>query len=383
MKGLKWIDDLKLRYDYGITGNQEIGNYNSLATYRAYGTFYYNGQWNNVWGPAKNVNADLRWEKGHNQNIGMDFSLFNYRLSGSFNYFIRKQSDLLGTYKTSLPPNIFDEIYANVGTLRNTGFEFDLSVEAVRSENFSWNLTLTGATNNNRFMNFSNDVYTGQSYYLTCGMSNPNNPGYLQKIEEGERIGNYFTYRYAGVDNNGDWLVYDRKGNVIPIAEAEEDDKTVTGNGLPVFTGSITSNMTWGNFDLSFSLRCALGYEIFNVHDFYYGLQSMSGNLLTTAFTKNAHITTGKNIITDYFIEPGDYLKIDNVTLGYTLNLNKKFLQKIRVYGTAGNLYTFTRFTGVDPSTYETNGLTPGTFGGGYSYYPSCFQFIFGLQVSF
>lgn len=383
MKGLKWMDDLKLRYDYGITGNQEIGNYNSLATYKAYGTFYYNGQWNNVWGPAKNVNADLRWEKGHNQNIGMDFSFFNYRLSGSFNYFIRRQSDLLGTYKTSVPPNLFDEIYANVGTLRNTGFEFDLAVEAVRSENFTWNLTLIGATNSNKFMSFSNDVYTGQSYYLTCGMSNPNNPGYLQKIEEGERIGNYFTYRYAGVDNNGDWLVYDRKGNVIPIAEAEEDDKTVTGNGLPIFTGAITSNMVWRNFDLSLSLRCALGYEIFNVHDFYYGLQSMSGNLLTSAFTKNAHITTGKNIITDYFIEPGDYLKIDNVTLGYTLDLNKKFLQKIRFYGTAGNLYTFTRFTGVDPSTYETNGLTPGTLGGGYSYYPSCFQFILGLQVSF
>ena len=214
-------------------------------------------------------------------------------------------------------------------------------------------------------------------------MANPSNPGYLQRIEEGERIGNYFTYRYAGVDKKGDWLIYDKKGNVIPVAQGTEEDKAVTGNGLPKFTGSMTHNFTYKNFDLTVALRGAAGFDIFNVHDFYFGLQSMSTNQLTTAYSKNAHIMTGKNVITDYFIEPGDYLKIDNITLGYTMNLNKKYIEKIRLFGTANNLYTFTKFTGVDPSTYEVNGLTPGTFGGGYNYYPSAFQFILGLQVSF
>ena len=204
----------------------------------------------------------------------------------------------------------------------------------------------------------------------------------MQRIEEGERIGNYFTYRYAGVDKKGDWLIYDKKGNVIPVAQGTEEDKSVTGNGLPKFTGSMTHNFTYKNFDLSVAFRGAAGFDIFNVHDFYFGLQSMTTNQLTTAYSKNAHITTGKNVITDYFIEPGDYLKID-VTLGYTMNLNKKYIEKIRLFGTANNLYTFTKFTGVDPSTYEVNGLTPGTFGGGYNYYPSAFQFILGLQVSF
>ena len=100
------------------------------------------------------------------------------------------------------------------------------------------------------------------------------------------------------------------------------------------------------------ALRGAAGFDIFNVHDFYFGLQSMTTNQLTTAYSKNAHITTGKNVITDYFIEPGDYLKIDNVTLGYTMNLNKKYIEKIRLFGTANNLYTFTKFTGVDPVSY-------------------------------
>ena len=85
MKVLSWIDDLKVRYDYGVTGNQEIGNYQSLATYRAYGWYQYGGNNFHVWGPSKNVNSELRWEKGHNQNIGLDFSLFKHKVTGSFN----------------------------------------------------------------------------------------------------------------------------------------------------------------------------------------------------------------------------------------------------------------------------------------------------------
>jgi hypothetical protein len=244
-------------------------------------------------------------------------------------------------------------------------------------------MTLVGATNDNKFVSFSNDIYKGQSYYNTCTMSNPNNPGYLQRIEEGKRIGNYYTWRYAGVDKSGNWLIFDKDDNIKPISQGTEDDKCITGNGLPKFTGSMTHNLTFGHFDVAMSCRYALGFDIFNVHDFYFGLQSMTTNVLTSAYAKNAHITTGKNVITDYFIEPGDYFKLDNITVGYTLPINKKYLESIRLFGTASNLYTFTRFSGIDPSTYQVNGLTPGTFGGNYNYYPSAFQFIIGTQISF
>ena len=161
MKGLSWIDDLKVRYDYGVTGNQEIGNYNSLATYRAFGWYQYNGNRFHVWGPSKNTNSELRWEKGHNQNVGLDFSLFSHKVTGSFNYFHRKQSDLLGDYSVPVPPNLFSTIYTNVGTLRNTGFELDVTVNAVRTKDFTYSFTLVGATNNNKFVSFSNDIYKG------------------------------------------------------------------------------------------------------------------------------------------------------------------------------------------------------------------------------
>lgn len=384
MEGIEWIDDLKLRYDYGVTGNQDFSNYLSLATYSSFGWYQYQGQSFHVWGPSKNTNSDLRWEKGHNQNIGLDFSLFKNRISGSFNYFIRKQSDLLGDYETAVPPSLFTTVFANVGTLRNTGIEFDLNINAIQNKDFSWSFNIIGATNNNKFVHFSNDIYNGQTWYSVCQMDNPNNPGYLQRIEEGMRLGNFFTWRYAGVDSNGDWLVYSKEGEVIPVAEAGEEDKAYTGNGLPKFTGSMTHNFTYKNFDLSLSFRGAAGFELFNTHNFYWGLQSMvSGNVLRRAYLENGAITKGTNRVMDYFIEPGDYLKIEDVTLGYTFKSKVKYVDNIRIYGSAQNLYTWTKFSGVDPSTYNVNGLTPGSGDGHNYYYPSVFQFNFGVQVNF
>lgn len=377
------VDDLKIRYDYGVTGNQDIGNYLSLATYRSYGYYQYNGERFHVWGPSGNVNPDLRWEKGNNQNVGIDFSFLQYRITGSINYFNRHQTDLLGTYTVAVPPNISTSITANVGSMRNQGVEIDLTVNPIRTDDFNWSFTVIGATSDNKFESFSNDVFKGQSYVSMCTMANPNNPGDLQRLEEGQRVGNYYTYRYAGVDVRGDWLIYDKDGKIIPIAQGTDADKAITGNGLPWFTGSFTNNLRYKNFDLSISLRAALGFEIFNVHDFYYGLQSMTTNLLRSAYAKNAAITKGRNVLTDYFLEPGDYLKLDQISLGYTYNFNLKFIEKIRAFITASNIYTMTKFTGIDPSVYPVNGMTPGTFGGSATYYPSAFQLVAGIQIGF
>ena len=382
-KTSSWLDDLKIRYDFGVTGNQDIGNYLSLATYRSFGYYQYGGQRFKVWGPSGNVNPDLRWEKGYNQNVGIDFSFWQYRISGSINYFNRHQVDLLGDYSVAVPPNISSTITANVGSMRNQGVEIDLTVNPIRKQDFNWAFTFICATSDNKFESFSNDIFKGKSFVSMCTMSNPNNPGTLQRLEEGQRVGNYYTYRYAGVDSRGDWLIYAADGRIIPIAQGTDEDKAITGNGLPKFTGSLTNNLRYKEFDLSISLRAATGFEIFNVHDFYYGLQSMTTNVLTSAYAKNAAVTKGRNVLTDYFLEPGDYLKLDQVSLGWTRNFNRKFIEKLRLFFTASNLYTMTRFTGVDPSVYPVNGMTPGTFGGGINYYPSAFQFVFGAQVGF
>ena len=384
MKDATWINELKIRGDFGVTGNQNFDSYKSLATMQGFGSYYHEGSYFTVWGPAKNPNYNLKWEKGVNWNIGVDFSMFDNIFSGSLNYYNRKQQDLLGDYNVSVPPYLFASTFVNVGTMRNTGFELDLNVQAVKTKDFSYNIGFVGATNNNKFLHFSNNEFTGQAFQDVCNMESPGNPGTLQRMQEGERLGNYFTWSYAGIDENGNWLVWNKDNTEkISINEATTEDKRVTGNGLPKFTASLSNTFSYKNWDLTVFLSGAFGFDIYNVHDLYYGLQSAPGNVLKKAYDKNAGITTGLNVLTDYFLEKGDYLKLDVVTLGYRFNINNKWLDSIRLYVTGKNLATITGFSGVDPASYQMNGLTPGTNNGTRNYYPTTTQLLFGLQLDF
>ena len=384
MKDVKWINDLKLRADYGVTGNQDFGSYNSLNTMNGFGYYFYNGKYFQVWGPSKNVNPDLKWEKGKNWNIGIDFSLFNNRVYGSFNYFNRKQQDLLGNYKVSVPPYLFDETFVNVGTMKNTGFEFDINVKAVTTKDFSYDFNVVGATMSNKFVDFSNSQYVGQDYYDVAGTSDPYPYYYLQRIQKGKSIGNFYMWKYAGHTTDGEWLVYDKDGDIIRASQASDADRQKVGNGMPKFTMSTSQNFRYRNFDLSLFFRGAFGYDIFNIHDFYYGTRNFTGNRSHKAYGKNFQISgTANPVVCDYFLEKGDYLKLDMVTLGYTFNPKScRFLDRVRLYGTMKNVFTLTKFSGVDPSTYQVNGLTPGAQGS-RTYFPSTRQFIVGLQVDF
>ena len=384
MKDIKWINDLKLRADYGVTGNQDFGSYNSLNTMTGFGYYFYNGKYFQVWGPSKNVNPDLKWEKGKNWNIGIDFSLFNNRVYGSFNYFNRKQQDLLGNYKVSVPPYLFDETFVNVGTMKNTGFEFDINVKAVTTKDFSYDFNVVGATMSNKFVDFSNSQYVGQDYYDVAGTSDPYPYFNLQRIQKGKSIGNFYMWKYAGHTTDGEWLVYDKDGDIIRASQASDADRQKVGNGMPKFTMSTSHNFRYRNFDLSLFFRGAFGYDIFNIHDFYYGTRNFTGNRLHKAYGKNFQISgTANPVVCDYFLEKGDYLKLDMVTLGYTFNPKScRFLDRVRLYGTMKNVFTLTKFSGVDPSTYQVNGLTPGAQGS-RTYFPSTRQFIVGLQVDF
>lgn len=388
MNDISWIDELKIRADYGVTGNQNFGNYLSLSTMQSFGSYYYNGSYYTVWGPGKNPNPNLKWEKGKNWNAGVDFSLLNNVISASVNYYYRKQQDLLGDYNVPVPPYLYTSSFVNVGTMRNSGVEVDLNIHAIKTKDFNYNVGLVGSSNDNKFINFSNSEFVGQGFLDVGYMESPNQPGRLQRIEEGKRIGNYRTWKYAGIDKDGDWVVWNKDNTeMIKISDAKEEDKRITGNGLPKFTASMNNNFTYKNWGLTVFLRGAFGFDIFNVHDFYYGLPVMQSNVISKAYGKNAAITKGKNMLTDYFIESGDYVKLDMVTLNYTFNIKNKWLESVRLYATGKNLATFTGFSGVDPSTYQTNGLTPGMNLNGTEgtrrYYPSATQIIFGVQVDF
>ena len=379
-----WLDDLKIRADYGVTGNQDFDNYLSIAAMKGFGYYSFGGKYFQVWGPANNVNRNLKWEKAKNWNVGIDFSMFNNLFYGSLNYFNRRTEDLLGYYKVPIPPYLFDETFVNVGTMKNYGFEFDLNFNVVNNRDFGYNFSVVGSTMTNKFVSFSNSDYVGKDYYAICSTEAPY-PNYnLQRIEKGQSIGNFYMWKYAGINPEGEWLIYDKNDNIIKAAQGSEDDRRKVGNGLPKFTMSTTHNFRYRNFDLSLFFRGAFGYDIFNVHDFYYGTRKFNGNVLKKAYSKNFNISpTAGHAVTDYFLERGDYFKLDMLTLGYTLNLQKaRFINKIRIYGTVHNVFTLTKFFGVDPSTYQVNGLTPGATGS-RTYFPSTRQFMLGVQVDF
>lgn len=384
MKDITWIDDLKIRGDYGVTGNQDFGSYNSISTMSGFGDYYYNGKYFQVWGPGNNVNPDLKWEKGKNWNIGLDFSVLNNRIYGSLNYFNRRQQDLLGNYTVPVPPNIHNETFVNVGTMKNSGFEFDLNFNVVDTKDFSYSFGVIGSTMSNKFVDFSNSEYVGRDYDNRVSTQDPYPYYTLQRIEKGQSVGNFHMWRYAGISSEGEWLVYDKDGDIIRASQATDDDRCIVGNGMPKFTMSTTHNFRYRNFDLALFFRGAFDYDIFNIHDFYYGTRNFTGNQLKKAYGKNFDISpNATTVVSDYFLERGDYFKLDMITLGYTLRLPQcRFLDRIRVYGSVKNVFTLTKFSGVDPTSYDVNGLEPGATGS-RSYYPQTRQFIAGVQIDF
>lgn len=376
-----WLNELKIRGDYGETGNQDFDSYRSLSTMTGFGYVYYQGKWIQVWGSARNVNADLHWEKAKNWNIGVDFALFNNKLVGSVNYYNRRQQDLLGDYNVPVPPYLHDATFVNVGTMKNSGVEIDLTYSPIRTKDWDLSFNFIGATCENKFVSFSNGEYVGQDYYDRVDTSDPYPMHHLQRMEAGQRIGNFYMLKYAGIDKDGNFVVYNKKGEMIPASEATDDDKCIVGNGLPKFNASLTANLRWRNWDLSVFFRGAFGFDIFNTQDFYYGTQGFTGNVLQKAYTKNADIK-GQQVVCDYYLEKGDYVKLDMISLGYTWKVNARFLDELRVDFTAKNIATMTRYSGIDPASVQVNGIEPGATGS-RTYYPSCRQFMLGLRLSF
>jgi TonB-linked SusC/RagA family outer membrane protein len=391
LKDISWINDLKIRADYGVTGNQAFGNYRSLATKQSGGWYPWDGNYIMGWYTNGNVNENLKWEVGKNLNIGVDYSLFDNRLNGNINYFHRKQEDILGNYPVPMPPNVSSTMFANVGSMLNQGVELDINIDVVRSKDFSYTVGLIGSAVANKFLSFSNDIFTGQKYYEVGGFPNPNLTGSapppISRIVEGERVGIFFMYEYAGVDANGEWQIKDNQGNVKLLSAAGGDiDKKIMGNGLPKFNLSWNNTFRYKSWDLTAFFRGAFGFDIYDSRQMYWGIQNsaQNTNVFQSAYTTNGHIKSPTTSLS-YFLHNGNYLKLDVLTLGYTLNTpNNKILDGARIYCTGRNLFTMRAYNdGADPDLYNVNGLEVGVLANKYSYYPSARQFLVGLQLNF
>ncbi|ASZ12816.1 SusC/RagA family TonB-linked outer membrane protein [Chitinophaga pendula] len=383
------VDALKLRVGYGITGNSGIANYASLVTMGTGGNYIYpDGFWRQTYGPNRNPNPDLRWEKKKEWNIGVDFSLFKGRLSGAIDVYKRTTEDLLETFTSQQPPFIRESIYVNVGSISARGVELTLSGIPVTNKNFTWNVDLAASTNNTRLDKFSNDLY--KLDFKTYGdIGGAGALGNAIRTNEGERLGNFYGKRFAGFTDDGKWLFYKKDGSKVTFDKINsQQDHVVLGNAIPKFYASLTNTFHYKNLDLRIFMRGKFGYKILNTMELAYGNKvAVPNNVLRTAFTKHAKLNDTYQY-SDYYLEKGDHVKIDEITLGYNFSFkNTPIIRNLRVYVTGGNLFTITGYSGNDPDFIRDTGLNPGidalNTADNRSPYISTRSFMIGLNVGF
>uniref|UniRef100_S0DFY5 Putative TonB-dependent receptor family protein n=1 Tax=termite gut metagenome TaxID=433724 RepID=S0DFY5_9ZZZZ len=386
MKTAWWVDNLKLRVGYGVTGNQDgIDSYRSLSLMGiTSGGAYYDqatDSWKQSYGITQNANPDLKWESTAQANIGVDFAFLG-RFSVTIDAYLKKTSDLLYTYPVPQPPYLYHEMMANVGDLENKGIEFTLGADIVRKKNFTFSANATLAYNVQKVTKLSNDIYQTEAiaYGNLHGLQGMTGV-YTQTLREGYAVGTFWGPRCLGIDEDGKYILNrDSKGELI---------YENLGNAQPKLTLGLSLDLTYRDFDLNISGYGLFGQKVLNAQ----GMTVNSIGRLPGANVPDAWLDKGISdgaVFSDYWIEKGDFFRMQNITLGYSVPLKDKWFSKIRVYATVENLFVLTGYSGIDPEINYSGLLSPGidksigdsVYGDNY-YYPRPRTFIFGVNLSF
>lgn len=389
LKGNKNISTLKLRAGIGVTGTIAGSPYMSQISYnfsQGQGAFI-GGKWVPGFNPARNFNPDLRWEKKTEWNVGLDFGILKDRITGSLDYYTRDVNDLLYNFSVPVPPYLTSNMMLNAGSMQNSGFEALVNINAVQTKSFKWTTNLTFSTNRNKLVNLSNDQFDVTQEFFDAGHTGEPIQMSTHRVKVGGPIGQFYVYKSVGVDDNGKWLVENRNGEIIPIANATTEDRQFLGNGIPKYLLGWNNSLAHKRFDLTVNFRGAFGHDILNMQRLYYeNPVNKAYNVLKTAYDPVYGKTLNNDLVyVSHYIENGNYLKLDNVTLGYTLPAKTiKGVNSFRVYGSVLNLHTFTNYKGIDPEGVSYTGdftFAPGI--DNRDKYPSTRTFTLGLNVSF
>lgn len=387
LKNVDVISDFKLRAGFGVTGISPSAAYLSQTSLN-YGTrFLDNGVWIQSLSPVRNPNPDLRWEKKEEVNFGADLAFFNGRLSTTIDVYKRTTRDLLYNYSVPVPPYLFNSILANVGVMENKGVEVLINYNVIQKRDVSWETSVNFSTNSNKLMSLSNSQFRTTASFFTAGGTGEPVQDYTHRIDIGGPIGNFHGYKSVDIDANGLWIIEGADGKPKPYSQAKQEDKKVLGNGMPKFYAGWNNNFRYKNWDLSVLMRGAFGFQILNFQRMFYenSQPQILGNynVLKSAFDPVFGKTQLKNpqAYVSYYIENGDYWKVDNVTLGYNIGMkNGKYLKSLRIYGSGLNLLTISGYKGIDPEVSRA-GLTPGN--DDRDKYPTTTTFTIGALATF
>ncbi|MGB5989047.1 MAG: TonB-dependent receptor [Marinifilaceae bacterium] len=378
-----WLDQFKFRVGFGVTGNQEIGNYNDIARIHTDGrTLDPNtGKKTLIIKQASNANPDLKWEENKEWNFGIDFSIINNRLTGSIDYYNKTTSDLLAEYSVPVPPNRYDKIYANAGEISNKGLEINLVANILTGSDLSWKSTLSYSHNKQEVVSLSDGDYNLENMKVSWINGRGLVGMWSQLVKPGFELGTFYGWKNAGIDQNGNWLFYTKDGK---LTNAQNDeDRQVIGHALPDFTMSMTNSFVYKNWDLNFTLRAVVGGDVLNVTKMVLGNPRMLPNSNALEGTMEmGEMLNDSPKYSDYYIEDGSFLRLDNLSLGYTVNTKKnKYISSCRFYLSSNNLFTLTKYSGIDPESnyggFENLGVDM------YDVYPKTRTFTVGMKIGF
>jgi TonB-dependent starch-binding outer membrane protein SusC len=275
-------------------------------------------------------------------------------------------------------------LIANVGKIRNSGFELTLNATPVKTKSFSWRSSFNIATNKNEVVSLSNDILK-VNYFLTAAVGGKGQSGINKQIlEEGQPIGTFNTWHYAGKDQAG-LSTFQFADGSIKAAQPTSADHRILGNAQPKFIYGWNNNFSYKNFDLNFFVRGVSGNKILNATLASLNNPNPNGNppgniprFTVQQGDKVADLFT--NLLSDRYIESGSYLRMDNATLGYTVLTGKKIINKLRLYVSVNNAFVITKYRGIDPEV-NLGGLEPGIDNN--NFYPKTRSFIGGINVIF
>lgn len=389
MKNQKIFDDLKLRVGYGVTGSQPKDPFLGVAMLK-YGSYaFVNGNWIQTIVPASNPNPDLKWEEKKETNIGLDFVSWGGRLSGSIDYYNRDVDGLIYEYGVPTPPNLYNKTMANGGTMRNRGVEVLVTVVPVQNKDFEWSTTGTFSLNSNKLISLSGSIFKSDYDYFNTGtVEYSGQVADSHRVQVGESIGNFYGFKVVDVDSEGRWIYEDRNGELVNYKDFTHapEDKHVIGNGLPKWYAGWNNTLRYKNFDLNVTMRGVFGFQIINGGRMNY--ENVKNSRFENRLKSVNDLVFGKHTLSpevepefnSYYVEDGDYWKIDNITLGYSFGQVGKYIKSLRIYGSVLNALTITGYKGIDPEV-STDGLTPGY--DTRDRYPSVRSFTFGVNVKF
>ena len=383
------FDNLKLRAGYGISGNaMGFDVYSSYNTYGASGTFVYDGKTYRTYGATKNANPDLKWESTGMLNIGLDFAFLKGRLNGTVEVYHKKTKDLIWSYPVSTTQYIYGWMDANVGEMTNKGIEFTLNAVPVRTKNFMWSTTLNLSHNKNTVDKMQNETF--HTTNLTQGdpmVAGVSADGWTQRIMEGEPIGTFYTYQYAGIVNGrSEYYVLDENGNRTGETTNNPSlkDRSITGCAQPKFNAGWNNTLTYKNWSLNAFITGVFGNDVYNSARAHYTAAQMfsDGKNVLKEFLSNPVGDASGSLPSDRYIEKGSYVRLQTLSLSYTFrNCFNDWIQDLTLYGTANNLFTITNYKGLDPEV-NMGGIDPG-IDYRWSRYPHTRTFMVGVKINF